>query len=60
VYGEFRTPAAGNTPGGRDSAASWIDKDGNLWLFGGEGFDSADAWGTGLNDLWMFDPSSNE
>ncbi len=23
------------TPGGRESAATWIDKDGNFWLFGG-------------------------
>src|SRR5574341_498235 len=33
---------------------SWIDGSGNLWLFGGEGVDSAGRWGD-LNDLWKFD-----
>jgi hypothetical protein len=59
VYGTIRTPAAGNTPGGRDSAVSWIDQSGNLWLFAGEGFDSNDASGS-LNDLWDFNPATNQ
>jgi N-acetylneuraminic acid mutarotase len=59
VFGTLGTPAAGNLPGGRDSAATWADTSGNLWLFGGAGFD-ANADGGILNDLWEFDPATNE
>jgi hypothetical protein len=44
-----------NNPGGRFGAASWIDSTGNLWLFGGEGYDSTGAQGN-LNDLWRYQP----
>jgi hypothetical protein len=59
VYGTLQTPAAGNIPGDRQGAASWTDSEGNLWLFGGDGIDSAGIWGY-LNDLWEFNPSTNE
>jgi N-acetylneuraminic acid mutarotase len=59
VYGALGEPAAGNIPGGRYFAASWVDNRGNLWLFGGEGFDSNGNNGF-LNDLWEFNPSTNE
>jgi N-acetylneuraminic acid mutarotase len=48
------TAAAGNVPGARSSSVSWIDSSGNLWLFGGWGYDSAGNVGL-LNDLWKFD-----
>jgi len=59
VYGTLGTPSETNAPGGRYSGVSWTDSIGRLWLFGGAGFDSQ---GTNffLNDLWRFDPSSNE
>jgi len=53
VYGTLGTPAAGNTPGFRDSASTWTDSGGHLWLFGGEG----SAGGGRFNDLWEFNPS---
>jgi N-acetylneuraminic acid mutarotase len=59
MYGTIGTPAAGNTPGGRNFASSWTDKSGNFWLFGGQGDDSASNQGY-LNDLWEFNPSTNE
>jgi N-acetylneuraminic acid mutarotase len=59
VYGTLGVPAAGNIPGSRYAATSWTDSSGNLWLFGGFGFDSAGTWGC-LNDLWEFTPSSGE
>ncbi|HWE86645.1 MAG TPA: chitobiase/beta-hexosaminidase C-terminal domain-containing protein [Terracidiphilus sp.] len=60
VYGTLGTPAAGNIPGQRSGASSWIDANGNFWLFGGEG-DGQDANDVGaLNDLWEFNPSTNE
>ena len=58
VYGTLGTPAAGNVPGGRQQASTWIDSSGNLWLFGGNGTDSNGNWGY-LNDLWKFTPSTN-
>jgi hypothetical protein len=58
VYGTLGTPAAGNTPGGRQFASGWTDSKGNLWLFGGLGFDAGGNWGE-LNDLWKFDPSTS-
>lgn len=57
IYGTKGTPSAGNVPGGRDGLATWIDTSGNLWLFGGQGFDSTGSWGE-LNDLWKFNPDS--
>jgi N-acetylneuraminic acid mutarotase len=59
VYGTLGNPAAGNTPGGRWDGATWIDKSGNLWLFGGIGYDANDIYGD-LNDLWEFSPSTRE
>ena len=55
VYGTLGTASSTNMPGARDSAVSWMDTSGNLWLFGGEG-DATNAAGD-LNDLWKFDPS---
>jgi N-acetylneuraminic acid mutarotase len=59
VYGTLGTPAAGNMPGARYEAVSWTDNSGNLWLFGGYGFDSAGYVGP-LNDLWEFNPSTDQ
>ena len=59
VYGTLGTPAAGNIPGSRDGASSWTDSSGNLWLFGGEGFEANGHFGD-LNDLWEFNPSTSE
>jgi len=59
VYGTLGSPAAGNIPGGRGNAVTWTDSSGNLWLFGGSGFDANGNVGS-LNDLWEFSPSSNE
>jgi len=44
-------------PGARNSISSWIDSSGNLWLFGGYGYDSTGNVGY-LNDLWQYDPST--
>jgi N-acetylneuraminic acid mutarotase len=57
TYGTLGTPAPGNIPGGREGAATWIDKSGNLWLFGGYGFDGFGYLGY-LDDWWKFDPST--
>ena len=58
-YGTQGAPALTNVPGARDSAVSWTDASGNLWLFGGNAIDSAAATGL-INDLWKFNITSNE
>src|SRR5713101_7045888 len=47
-----------NTPGARYGAAGWTDKSGNLWLFGGDGWELAggspqDTLNAPMNDLWV-------
>jgi Galactose oxidase, central domain len=54
-YGVLGTAASTNDPGGRFGAVSWTDASGNLWFFGGDGYDSTGAQGY-LNDLWEFQP----
>ncbi|MGA3136252.1 MAG: hypothetical protein ABSC88_09695 [Terracidiphilus sp.] len=54
-YGTQGTAAPGNVPGARSFAVSWTDLSGNLWLFGGEGYDSTGVQGPlPLNDLWKY------
>ncbi len=55
AYGTMGTAASTNIPGARVWAAYWIDSSGNLWLFGGDGYDSVGALGY-LNDLWQYEP----
>ncbi|HEY4051512.1 MAG TPA: chitobiase/beta-hexosaminidase C-terminal domain-containing protein, partial [Acidobacteriaceae bacterium] len=59
VYGNLGVPAAGNFPGARQGSTSWTDASGNLWLFGGAGFDSRGYFGY-LNDLWKYNPSTQQ
>jgi N-acetylneuraminic acid mutarotase len=59
VYGSQGTPSASNIPGGRYSGSSWIDLSGNMWLFGGYGYDSSNGVGA-LNDLWLYTPSTQQ
>lgn len=54
IYGTKGVAAPNNQPGSLYASMSWTDKNGNLWLFGGFGYSSAD-FGF-LNDLWKFDP----
>ncbi len=55
AYGTQGTAAPGNVPPGRQASVAWIDKIGNFWTFGG--FTSGT---NGFNDLWKFDPVSNQ
>jgi N-acetylneuraminic acid mutarotase len=58
IYGTLGVAAAGNKPGGRARAVSWVDNSGNFWLWGGEGWDSNGALGY-LNDLWKYNPTTD-
>lgn len=53
TYGTLGSPAPANTPGGRQSPATWTDSSGNLWLFGGYGYDSNGTLEP-MSDLWEF------
>ncbi|HEY2532524.1 MAG TPA: kelch repeat-containing protein [Xanthobacteraceae bacterium] len=57
TYGTQGVASTGNVPGARIAAVSWTDSSGNLWLFGGYGYDSSDTLGY-LNDLWEFNPAA--
>ena len=59
VYGTQGAPASTNTPGARSGAVTWIDGNGNLWLFGGAGLGQTGYLGY-LNDLWMYSPATLE
>jgi N-acetylneuraminic acid mutarotase len=54
-YGTLGAAAPGNIPGALNSAIGWTDASGNLWLFGGNGYDSTGA-SSYLNDLWKYGP----
>ncbi len=52
TYGTQGVAAASNVPGARWDPAAWSDSHGDLWMFGGQGYDST---GNGsLSDLWEF------
>lgn len=59
VYGTQGVSAPGNDPGGRHGCATWTDAQGNMWLFGGEGY-SSNLTLCLLNDLWKYNPVTNQ
>jgi hypothetical protein len=58
VYGTMGIADISNQPGARWFSSSATDDSGYLWLFGGLGY-SAAANGY-LNDLWKYNPSTNQ
>ena len=52
VYGNPGVAAASNKPGDRQSAVTWTDPSGNLWMFGGVNVNGYNQ----LNELWKYDP----
>jgi len=61
VYGTKGQFAAANSPGSREYAATWVDKHGNFWMFGGSGYDgNTNGGGVNLNDLWEFNPAKGQ
>lgn len=46
-----------NRVGGRQYASGWSDASGNIWIFGGYGYDGASNTGP-LNDLWEYNASA--
>lgn len=60
VYGTKGVAAPANTPGDRDHAASWIDANSNLWLYGGFGDDATGQARGDLADVWKFDTTTSQ
>ncbi len=58
AYGTLGVVNSNNWPGARDRAAFWTDSSGNLWLFGGWGYDLTTGITNPLNDLWKLDTKS--
>lgn len=61
AYGTLGTGSTSNYPGGRSLSAkgNWVGSDGNLWLIGGDGYDTNGNFGP-MNDLWRFEPANNK
>jgi gliding motility-associated-like protein len=56
VYGTQLTAAVTNTPGAlEETACTWVDQTGRLWLFGG----TPSGIGVAYDALWMYDPAVN-
>jgi len=61
IYGTQNISSPNNNPGARGwGIPTWVDSTGNLWLFGGKGYDITGINNASLNDLWMFNISSKE
>jgi N-acetylneuraminic acid mutarotase len=58
VYGTKGVEAANNKPGARYGHASWVDAAGNIYIYGGLGYDRTGNAGY-LNDLWRYRPATN-
>lgn len=59
VYGTLGNASNANTPGARLRPVSWTDDNGNLWLFGGTGYDRDFSYGE-LSDLWKFNRTTSQ
>jgi N-acetylneuraminic acid mutarotase len=53
-YGTQGVASATNIPGARQGNCLWTDASGNVWLFGGNGYQATTTSGL-LNDLWKYD-----
>ncbi len=62
VYGSLGVPNVRNVPGGRRGASGAVDHNGKIWLFGGLGYGDVvyEPADYNQNDLWEFDPSTNQ
>jgi N-acetylneuraminic acid mutarotase len=59
AYGIQGVTTPANNPGSREMQSVVVDKSGNFWLYGGQGYDANNQLGA-LGDLWKYDPNSNQ
>lgn len=55
AYGTQGVASASNTPGARAGGMTWVDSQGNLWLFGGQS-----AYFAVVSELWMFNTATRQ
>lgn len=55
VYGTKGVASASNVPGSRRFSSTWLDSQGNAWIFGGYGNASSFIYSGFMNDLWKWD-----
>jgi N-acetylneuraminic acid mutarotase len=60
VYGTKGVASVSNKPGARSGAATWTDAAGNFWLLGGSGYSGTTSYIGQLNDLWKYNPTTNQ
>jgi hypothetical protein len=61
VFGTKGIAAPQNTPGALHSSATWVDKTGNLWLYGGSSSQASLNVRSGFsNDLWKYSVNTNQ
>jgi N-acetylneuraminic acid mutarotase len=59
IYGTQGVYNSANLPGARFDALTWFDANGDLWLFGGNGFDTGN-FNDYLNDVWRYNITTNQ
>ena len=59
VYGPLGVSGSSYRPGKRTNPTMWSSADGTIWLFGGSGYTEIFNYGL-LNDLWKYNPATNE
>jgi Chitobiase/beta-hexosaminidase C-terminal domain len=57
VYNTKGATKGSSVPGARVKSGSFTEANGNLWLFGGQGYDASGTLGM-MNDLWEFLPTA--
>jgi hypothetical protein len=57
AYGTLQM-SSGGAPGARWGSTTWTDASGNLWMFGGQGYDASSIDFSLLNDVWEWIPSA--
>jgi hypothetical protein len=50
-YGDRGVALPSNVPGARYAGIGWRDNDGNLWVFGGVGYDNVSS--SGMQITWV-------
>lgn len=58
IYGTKAVANNVNKPGARYVSTSWQDASGDVWMFGGYGFD--ENYAGNLNDMWKYNPTTNQ
>ena len=62
VYGTQGVPSPDNHPGRRSGSVGWTDNDGNLWTYGGYGYNyRTQSYSIrDLNDVWKYNVTTNQ